>query len=147
VSSLYQVIIRRDRFRRRYTLESKLAMETASLKPSRPKSRQSIANVTSSKDLEYDKENATIDQSSLRKRKLTGSETDRKKLRSKSLGPGGLEALKESPGNRSQVGLRSPKTSWSSQLNEMAALHDTADQIDPEAYCTSDAAESYTHLR
>lgn len=78
-------------------------METVSSKPNRPKSRQSIANVTSTKELEFDKENVTIDPSSMRKRKLTGSEAERKKLRSKSLGPGGLDALKGSPGNRTKV--------------------------------------------
>jgi kinetochore protein Spc7/SPC105 len=78
-------------------------MERVGTRPNRPKSRQSIANVTSSKELEFDKENVTADPSSMRKRKLTGTEAERKKLRSKSLGPGGLDALKESPGNRTKV--------------------------------------------
>jgi kinetochore protein Spc7/SPC105 len=78
-------------------------MDPPSSRPNRPKSRQSIAHVTSSKDIEFDKENATADLGSIRQRKIAVSETDRKKSRSKSLGPGGLEALKESAGNTAKV--------------------------------------------
>jgi len=78
-------------------------MDPSSSRPNRPKSRQSIANVTSLKDVDYDKENTTADLSSIRNRKSLVAGTERKKLRSKSLGPGGLEALKESAGNRKKV--------------------------------------------
>jgi kinetochore protein Spc7/SPC105 len=78
-------------------------MNPPNSRPNRPKSRQSIAHVGSSNGLEYDKENATADLGSMRKRKFVGSDTERKKLRSKSLGPGGLEALKESAGNTTKV--------------------------------------------
>ncbi len=80
-----------------------LKMDIPKSRPNRPKSRQSIAHVTTSKDLDFDKENATADFGSIRKRKLTGSDHERKKLRSKSLGPGGLEALTESAGNATKV--------------------------------------------
>lgn len=78
-------------------------MEPPSSRPNRPKSRQSIAHVVSSNDVACDKENATTDLSSMQKRKFAVADSDRKKLRSKSLGPGGLEALKESAGNTSKV--------------------------------------------
>lgn len=78
-------------------------MDVPNLRPNRPKSRQSIAHVTTSKDLEFDKENATADLGSIRKRKLVGSDHEKKKSRSKSLGPGGIEALKESAGNAIKV--------------------------------------------
>ena len=78
-------------------------MESPSSRPSRPTSRQSIAHVPSWKDLDFDKENATADLSTMRKRKPTSSDPKRKNLRSKSLGLGGLEALKESAGNATKV--------------------------------------------
>lgn len=78
-------------------------MESPSSRPNRTKSRQSIAHVTSSNDVEYDKENASVDLSLIRQRKSAVSNTE-KKSRSKSLGPGGLEALKESAGNTANVG-------------------------------------------
>jgi len=85
--------------------ESDTSMASPSARPNRPKSRQSTANVTSAKDVGYDKENATADLSSLRKRKFAASDNEekKKKSRSKSLGPGGLEALKESAGNTAKV--------------------------------------------
>ena len=85
-------------------------MDSFSSRPNRPKSRQSIAPVASLKDPEYDKENATSDVGSMQSRKLTISENEKKKLRSKSLGPGGLEALKESAGNTTKV----PRPLWRS---------------------------------
>ncbi|KAF7513821.1 hypothetical protein GJ744_007872 [Endocarpon pusillum] len=78
-------------------------MDSSASRPPRPKSRQSIAHLSPSKDHEYDKENATADLGSIRKRKLAVSNADRKKSRSKSLGPGGLEALKESAGNTTKA--------------------------------------------
>lgn len=78
-------------------------MEPPKARPSRPKSRQSIAHVHSLNELAYDKENATADLSAMQQRKTAASDTERKKSRSKSLGPGGLEALKESAGNKSKV--------------------------------------------
>jgi kinetochore protein Spc7/SPC105 len=78
-------------------------MDQSSSRANRPKSRQSIPHVTTSKDHEFDKENATADLNSMQLRKTGGSEAERKKMRSKSLGPGGLEALKETAGNATKV--------------------------------------------
>lgn len=82
-------------------------METAALSAAnrRPRTRQSISNTSdlAASGME-DKENATVDLSSLVP--IAGKPVRAaKKLRSKSLGPGGLEALKETSGNRRKVGL------------------------------------------
>ena len=69
----------------------------------RPKSRQSIAHLPS-KDVTDDlKENVTDVVSSSHASRSTGPQVDKKKTRGKSLGPGGLEALKETTGNAIQV--------------------------------------------
>ena len=62
----------------------------------RPKSRKSLAHVPSST---VDKENATVDAG----HKTTPLERPTKKLRSKSIGPGGLDALADTSGNRRKV--------------------------------------------
>lgn len=45
----------------------------------------------------------TADLSALQDTKRTATQTERKKSRSKSLGPGGLDALKDETGNRKKV--------------------------------------------
>jgi len=67
----------------------------------RPRSRQSIAHVPISEH--FDKENMTADVSSMQWIKSLAPPADKKKSRSKSLGPGGLEALKEDSGNSRKV--------------------------------------------
>jgi kinetochore protein Spc7/SPC105 len=71
-------------------------------KPSRPKSRQSIAHIPSTV-APNEKENVTADVSSMQRSKISAPQVEKKKSRSKSLGPGGLEALKESAGNAVKV--------------------------------------------
>lgn len=66
----------------------------------RPKSRQSIATLPRSDDL---KENAIDVISSSQRSRSNGPQVEKKKTRGKSLGPGGLEALKETTGNATQV--------------------------------------------
>ena len=63
-------------------------------------SRRSIAHLPSP-DLGVDKENATMDLAALSA--MTGGKTQNKKSRSKSLGLGELDALKEGTGNRGRV--------------------------------------------
>jgi kinetochore protein Spc7/SPC105 len=77
-------------------------MDTQTARPSRPKSRQSIAYVPSNSAPD-EKENITADVSSMQRTKSSAPQVDKKKSRSKSLGPGGLEALKESAGNSLEV--------------------------------------------
>lgn len=72
----------------------------------RPRARRSIAHIPRSKMTSgLDKENATTNVG----RAEASSSTDKpvtkdKKSRSKSLGPGGLDALQKSNGNRRKVG-------------------------------------------
>ncbi len=77
-------------------------MDDNILRSSRPKSRQSIAHMPSS-HAPSEKENVTADVSSIQRSKNSAPQVEKKKLRSKSLGPGGLEALKESAGNAVKV--------------------------------------------
>jgi hypothetical protein len=122
-------------------------MGSPNARPNRPKSRQSTANITSSKDIGYDKENATADLSSMRKRKLAASDTEEKKKRSrsKSLGPGGLEALKESAGNTAKVASSYPG-SIITIADEMTGISSDADQVHSQAYCASDPPQSHSDL-
>lgn len=69
----------------------------------RPKSRQSIAYLPSNDVVNSDKENGTVDISALQRPKDATLQSPKKKSRSKSLGPGGLEALKENAGNAVKV--------------------------------------------
>ena len=74
-------------------------------KSRRPKSRQSIATVPSADRLNNDKENGTVDISALHRKAEASAQSHKKKSRSKSLGPGGLEALTENAGNVVKVSL------------------------------------------
>lgn len=73
----------------------------------RPRSRRSIAHVPSSKTAStLDKENATTDISALKPHRGNAKQPAKdKKSRSKSLGPGGLDALQDSNGNRRKVNI------------------------------------------
>ena len=77
-------------------------MEDATRKTSRPKSRQSLAHPAATTGASNgDKENFTADVAVLRR--AHDALNQKKKLRGKSIGPGGLEALKESSGNAVKV--------------------------------------------
>lgn len=70
-----------------------------------PRSRKSIAHAPSLV-VNNEKENVTVDLAMASTSLAYGNITT-KKSRSKSIGPGGLDALKEDPGNRRQVVLNS----------------------------------------
>ncbi|KIX93784.1 uncharacterized protein Z520_10409 [Fonsecaea multimorphosa CBS 102226] len=78
-----------------------MADNTADQRSSRPKSRQSIAHMPSAKP-PSSRDNATTDIAALQARH-TNAKAAKKKSRGKSLGPGGLEALKESTGNAAET--------------------------------------------
>ena len=78
-----------------------MADHTADQRSSRPKSRQSIAHMPSAKTPSL-RDNATTDIAALQARH-TDARAAKKKSRGKSLGPGGVEALKESTGNATKV--------------------------------------------
>ncbi|KAI4111612.1 MAG: hypothetical protein LQ339_000483 [Xanthoria mediterranea] len=69
-------------------------MESPKAKTQRPRSRKSIAHMPSPDTV--NKENTTVDSATL----VEASKASHKKSRSKSIGPGGLDALKETTGNR-----------------------------------------------
>lgn len=64
--------------------------------------RKSIAHMPSA-DITGNKENATIDAGAIANFSAQGNQT-KKKNRSKSIGPGGLDALREGSGNQQEVG-------------------------------------------
>lgn len=78
------------------------SVEVAQMRP-RPQSRKSVATMPFTASGELD--NQTTDISQLASLSAT-SVSRAKKSRSKSLGPGGLEALKEATGNRRKVPLQ-----------------------------------------
>ena len=79
-------------------------MESPKAKTQRPRSRKSIAHMPSPDTI--NKENTTVDSATL----VEASKASHKKSRSKSIGPGGLDALKETTGNRRDVGHRAHGT-------------------------------------
>lgn len=74
--------------------------EEVTLPATRPKSRKSLGHVPSAQDV--DQENQTADVGLLVTGKRAPVEKSRKS-RSKSIGPGGLDALKDTTGNRRKV--------------------------------------------
>jgi hypothetical protein len=88
-----------------------ITMDATLPKTSRPK-RKSIAHQPSSATNSKSLDNATADIASLQR--AEGSAAAKKKLRGKSLGPGGIEALKESTGNILKV--------WQSASGEIGPL-------------------------
>ena len=70
--------------------------------PRMRQARKSLAHVPSA-DSSGDKENLTVDSAALSSLTAQGKQAS-KKSRSKSIGPGGLDALKESTGNKQEVG-------------------------------------------
>lgn len=80
-----------------------MAAPGTSAGPSRRRVRQSIAHMPSADfSSQHDKENATTDLSALKNQGLPKKRTI-KKLRSKSIGPGGLDALQDTSGNSRKV--------------------------------------------
>ena len=69
--------------------------------PRARQSRKSIAHIPPT-DLGGDKENVTVDSAALSSI-TTQAKKKGMKSRSKSIGPGGLDTLKESPGNKGEV--------------------------------------------
>ncbi len=63
--------------------------------------RKSLAHVPST-DISGDKENLTVDSAALSSLTAQGKQAI-KKSRSRSIGPGGLDALKEGTGNKQEV--------------------------------------------
>jgi kinetochore protein Spc7/SPC105 len=83
-----------------------MSSRNETLPATRPRSRKSIAHLPSAEHGgSMDKENMTADIGALvgSHKRATAGEKLNKKSRSKSIGPGGLDALKDGTGNRRQV--------------------------------------------
>ena len=76
-------------------------MEVTLPATNRPKSRHSLAHLPSSSST-ASKDNATTDIGAIQRQALA-SQSEKRKLRGKSIGPGGLEALQESNGNKTKI--------------------------------------------
>jgi kinetochore protein Spc7/SPC105 len=83
----------------------------------RPRSRRSIANVPT-------EDNMTADMSTLQSGKHAAQQSEKKKSRSKSLGPGGLDALKDEAGNRRKVqsGVLAPPLIHADKSSQLSLL-------------------------
>ena len=90
-----------------------------------------------SPDITGDKENLTVDSAGLSSL-AASSKLAGKKSRSKSIGPGGLDALKENAGNRRAVGYNQFTYRDLAGTDKFQCLVciTAFDQIDPEAYDT-----------
>lgn len=73
------------------------------LPAARARSRKSLGSIPSAGIM--DQENLTTDFAALAKGKRAPTEKPLRKSRSKSIGPGGLDALQNSAGNRRKVGF------------------------------------------
>ena len=76
-------------------------MEVTLPATNRPKSRRSLAHLPTSGST-ASKDNATTDIGAIQ-RDASASQSEKRKLRGKSIGPGGLEVLQESNGNRTKT--------------------------------------------
>ena len=107
--------------------------------PRARQARKSLAHVPFA-DSSGDKENLTVDSAALLSLTAQGKQAS-KKSRSKSLGPGGLDALKESTGNKQEVGF---PNLWQAPRSNDIAYPTTSLQIDIEANDTIVTAEEHT---
>ncbi len=80
--------------------------EEVTLPATKPRSRKSLGSIPSSHTM--DQENMTADIGALAGGKRAPIGKSSKKSRSKSIGPGGLDALKDTTGNRRKVRQASP---------------------------------------
>ena len=101
--------------------------------------RKSLAHVPST-DVSGDNENSTVDSAALSNLTTQIKEIS-KKSRSKSLGPGGLNALKESTGNKQEVWIPEPKLD---QCSIIVACSTTTLQIYSEAHDTVVSSEDHS---
>ena len=114
-------------------------MDNLTVKTQRPRSRKSIAHMPSPDTVH--KENTTVDSTTL----ADAPKASLKKSRSKSIGPGGLDALKEITGNRREVGdlllqtKQDPNPTLSGTTSNLCEIHFEAHNcpITPQADPTS----------
>lgn len=120
-------------------------MESTDNRSQRPKSRQSIAHLPSSTDTSLvDKQNTTVDLSALSRKQNSQLLVSKKKSRGKSLGPGGLEALKQTSGNAIKVCADMYSNSCS--ILTLPDCCQFTSQIDPQANSAIDAAKNHSFI-
>lgn len=115
--------------------------DEVTLPATRPqKSRKSISHLPSTDSM--DKENMTTDLGGLGVTKRTGlGERPSKKSRSKSIGPGGLDALKDGTGNRRKVELHIYQVK-ACFANLILVYYRTCSKINPQTYDASSSRNS-----
>lgn len=107
--------------------------------PRARQSRKSIAHLPQA-DLVGDKENATMDSAALSSLSAQANQKV-KKPRSKSIGPGGIDALKEGSGNRT---VRVPHHHDRSLMDTNKSSATPPSEVDIEAHCSPLAPETPT---
>lgn len=96
--------------------------EEVTLPATRPKSRKSLAHVPSASQM-MDQENMTADLGALAAANgPAGAAKSARKSRSKSIGPGGLDALTNGSGNRCKVGDILSRLSNSANMNTVIGI-------------------------
>lgn len=120
-------------------------MENSEKRTNRPRARQSIAHMPSSRLNGIDKQNATIDISAARKAQEINSQLLKKRTRGKSLGPGGLEALAETDGNIIKVCAEVDENCKRGLISIDRSRLTT--QVDSQADSTANTAKKHTDFR
>jgi hypothetical protein len=108
--------------------------DESTLPTTRPKSRKSLAHIPSAKNLEQ--ENMTADLGALASgKRAVPIEKPSKKSRSKSIGPGGLDALKDTSGNSRKVWfyLSVSNQVFANNFQVFGCSPSSSSKIDPEA--------------
>lgn len=115
-----------------------------------PRSRRSIAHVPRSKMTPgLDKENTTTDITAMQPPGARAKPAIKdKKSRSKSLGPGGLDALQNSNGNRRKVASPAPQSRIEVKLIGVSLVDGLIPaQVDLETYCSCLASTKHPVFR
>jgi len=105
--------------------------------------RKSLAHLPSP-EVGGDKENATMDSAGMSNLTAHDKRTA-KKSRSKSIGPGGLDALKESTDNKREVRYGHLRPDYGTL--RWCAVHTSSSQINSEAECSSLPSKSHTSAK
>jgi len=124
-----------------FTMSSR---EEMTLPATRPKSRKSLAHIPSSV---VDQENMTADLGALAGgKKAIPIEKPSKKSRSKSIGPGGLDALKDTTGNRRKVWYYRSLRLLTNAIQVLGNSCPSSSKINLETYDASSARDSGAYI-
>jgi len=120
--------------------------EEVTLPATRPKSRKSLAHIPSAQEM--DQENMTADLGALASgKRAVPIEKPTKKSRSKSIGPGGLDALKDTTGNRRKVWDLSQFMNYKSNITQVSGYcPPPTPEIYPKAYYATSPRDSGAYI-